>query len=86
MSIKRSDCSGCRNEFYHSGCNNIGVNGCWSFKDAKMDKGKFDIHIDSPPPYTKERGYKVTRRPECYHASRMVRVSPDNLTKDGFWR
>lgn len=78
--MEKSDCSGCRNDFYNDH-NPLGVKECWSFKDAKIVLAH-DIHVDQPPPYKS----KPTARPSCYKASRFVRVKPENLTKDGYWK
>ena len=77
---KKSDCSGCKNNFYN-GNNSLGVSECWSFAEATMVKA-LDIHIDVPPPYKQ----KPTSRPSCYKANRYIRVKPENLTAEGYWK
>lgn len=84
--VTRADCSGCRDNFYNH--NNMGLNvvdgkpRCWSLADATMVRA-MDIHIDQRPPY---KGIPLTSRPSCYKRPRFVRVLPERITKDGFWK
>lgn len=78
--IRKSDCSGCRNDFYNDH-NPLGVKECWSFKDAKLEK-RILIHVDRVPPY---KGEKPTLRPTCYKMDRYVTVKPEAIGKDGYW-
>lgn len=80
------DCSGCRDNFYNQ--NNMGLNmdsgkpRCWSLDSATMVRAK-DVPIDMRPPYT---SLPLVSRPSCYRASGYVRVKPEQLTKEGFWK
>lgn len=60
--IKRSDCTGCYNEFYHNG----GVSGnskkCWSFDDASLSLGR-PQHKDTMPENYRGR-FKLI--PDCF--------------------
>ena len=82
----RADCEGCRNDFYNH--NNMGLNmvdgkpQCWSLNDATMVRA-MDIHIDQRPPY---KGERLVSRPDCYKRQCFVRVKPEQLTREGFWK
>jgi hypothetical protein len=78
--MDRKHCAGCRDDFYN-GNNNLGVKECWVLKDAKLIN-RIKIHVDQPPPYKQ----KAEKKPNCYRAPRYVFVSPESLTKDGYWR
>ncbi len=84
MTLK--DCAGCHDDFYNH--NRMGLNEksgeprCWNFAEATMVKAK-DVHINQPPPY---KTLPLVSRPSCYKASGYVRVKPESLTADGFWR
>lgn len=86
MAIKKSDCVGCRDDFYNH--NRMGLNEtpdgpqCWMFAKATMVRAK-DVHRDLPPPYNH---IPLTSRPSCYRAPGFVRVKPENLTADGYWK
>jgi len=86
MRAKRSDCYGCRDDFYNH--NRMGLNEksgqpeCWSLSTATMVKGR-DVPINMPPPY---KSLPLTSRPSCYKASGYVRVKPEALDADGYWR
>lgn len=75
------DCAGCRDDFYN-GRNDLGVKQCWSLESAEFTKAR-DIPVDLRPPYT---GIPLTTRPSCWRGNRVVRVKPEALTADGFWR
>ncbi len=64
--IRRNDCHGCYNEFYHCG----GVNGdtkkCWSFDNAEMSKGRVQSIDALPKDY---RGAWILI-PDCYRRQR----------------
>lgn len=74
-------CAGCYNDFYN-GKNQLGVQECWSRKDAKLEP-RLLIPIDLRPPYTHIEPKKV---PTCYKRQRYATVKPESLTKDGYWR
>jgi len=81
----KRDCAGCHNDFYNH--NRMGLNEeggepkCWSLKDATFVKA-MDVPTNQPPPYK----LPLTKRPSCYKAQGYVRVKPENLTKEGFWK
>ena len=70
---KCADCGDARN-------NQLGVQECWSLKEAKLGRFKM-VHIDLPPPY---KGIKTEWKPTCYRRPRFVKVDPSTLTKDGY--
>lgn len=89
MKAKRTDCSGCHNDFYNR--NRMGLNEpdgptgqpqCWNLKSAEMVKAK-DVPVHMPPPY---KSLPMIARPSCYKARGYVRVKPESLTADGYWR
>ena len=43
--MKRSDCKGCYNEFYH--CSDASFK-CWSYDDAELSRGRLQ-HKDTMP-------------------------------------
>lgn len=84
--IKRSDCVGCRDDFYNR--NRMGLNEssgrptCWNMASATRVKAR-DVPINMPPPY---KTLPLVTRPSCYKAQGYVRVKADALTPEGFWR
>lgn len=78
--ITKRDCVGCRDNFYN-GNNDLGVQECWSFKDATMEK-RIDIPVHQRPPYSK----LTTLRPSCYKRTGYVHVKPEVLDNNGFWK
>ena len=77
----RSMCVGCEDDFYN-GRNNLGVEGCWSFKNAKIIK-RLSVRVDQPPPYDKK---KWTYKLSCFHRKQMCYPSPDVITDNGYWK
>lgn len=73
-------CSGCYNEEYHYGLG--GSKECFSFKSAKV-VDKIQIHINQMPPFNLENATKMM---SCYNKPQWCFVSPDNLTKEGYWK
>lgn len=69
--IKKSDCIGCRNNFYN-GNNDLGVKECWSFNDAEIVSRK-RVHYNLVPPW-RMRPVKV---PNCYHETGYAYVDPN---------
>lgn len=69
-------CAGCYNNHYNPGC--------WCRKSAKLET-KIEIGIDEQPPY---KGKKKIKSPSCWRggSSRRVRINPNVLTEDGFWK
>ena len=61
--IKRSDCDGCYNEFYHCGGATGLTNKCWSFDNATMSMGRKQ-HKDTLP-----KNYRGNWKliPDCYN-------------------
>lgn len=79
--MDKKHCSGCEDNFYNQpGNSHIGE--CWNLKDATRESYKL-IPVDLPPPYTH---IKAQQLPTCYRAKRCVKVKPDGLTADGFWK
>lgn len=78
---KISDCSGCRDNFYN-GNNGLGVVRCLSFETATMERKK-DVPVNRQPPF---KSIPLTTKPSCYRAKGYVRVHPDQLTKEGYWK
>lgn len=70
---KRKYCNGCRNNFYN-GNNDLGVEECWSLRDAKV-VWKKRVPIHQRPPWTQ----KAIRVLSCYHKSGYVFVAPDRI-------
>jgi len=64
--IKRIDCSGCYNEFYHCGGASGDTKKCWSFDDAYMKTGRLQS-IDAMP---KDYRGAWTLIPTCYTKQR----------------
>lgn len=79
-------CPGCRDDFYNH--NRMGLNEtsgtprCWNADTATLVKAR-DVPMDMPPPYTR---LPLTTRPSCYCGNRVVRVKPEALDAQGFWR
>ena len=81
--MKKSDCIGCGNDFYN-GKNDLGVDECWSFKDAKIVSRITIGHWENPP-YKNKKKIKV---PNCYHqrgSSRTHYVDPKQINSQGYW-
>ena len=74
-------CAGCYNDFYN-GHNPYGVKKCCSLASAVLVKA-LDVPIHLRPPYTT---LKLANRPNCYKAQGFVRVKPENLTPEGYWK
>ena len=68
MKCKKSDCIGCRNNFYN-GNNPLGVSECWSLKSAVM-KTRFELGTNVPM-WIRE-AYRKVRKPSCYHGKGYV--------------
>jgi hypothetical protein len=69
----KSDCSGCRDDFYNHGGNGAGGE-CWSFKDATMEKARF-VHINTMPDDKGSFGrVKPQLKPSCYRVEQFVRI------------
>jgi hypothetical protein len=77
----KQDCSGCHNDFYN-GHNGLGVQTCWHLADATFVKAR-DIYINQMPPFNH---IPITTKPSCYKAQQFVRVKPEDLSKDGYWK
>lgn len=60
--MKRSDCRGCRDDFY-----NRERGGCWSFDAKKKLRTRYFIHMDAP--MDKRSNFRAAQLPECYHTS-----------------
>ena len=67
--IKRSDCDGCYNEFYHCGGVTGNTKKCWSFDSAQMTLARM-LHVDTMPKDYKGR-FKLI--PDCYTKQRYFR-------------
>lgn len=74
----KKDCQGCYDDFYNENRDE----GCWSLSSAEFVMAK-DIPTDLRPPY---KHIKCTKKPSCYHKQGFIRVKPENLTEDGFWK
>ncbi len=70
MSMDKSKCVGCRDNFYN-GNNSIGVKECWMLKTAKI-VSRFIIHINTP--MNQKSGYIPVKRPNCYHEDGYVNI------------
>ena len=71
MTDKRKYCAGCRNDFYNSGNNELGIAECWCLKDAKVGKYRM-VHINDVPPWT---GKPVSTL-SCYSRPQWIKVDP----------
>lgn len=78
--VTKRDCVGCENDFYN-GKNPLGVNECWSFKDATLVK-RIRIGVWQPPPY---KGKPISV-PSCRHERGNCLIKPEALRADGFWK
>lgn len=67
--VKKSDCVGCRDNFYN-GNNSLGVKECWSLASAKLIQRK-QVPLDQRPPW--DQPYE--KRPSCYKRSGYVFVN-----------
>lgn len=80
------DCSGCRDDFYNH--NRMGLNEdsgkprCWSLDSADLVKAR-DVPIDMRPPF---KHIPLTTRPACFRTKGYVRVRPEQLTSEGYWK
>jgi hypothetical protein len=68
MKAKKSDCEGCRNDFYN-GKNDLGVGECWSFKDAEIVTL---YQIGTWVPQDRASNFTKVKRPSCYHQTGSV--------------
>lgn len=75
--MDRVHCEGCRDDYY----NDQAPEGCWNRETAQRSEWLL-IGVDEPPPYKK----KTVTLPNCYSQSRSIKVKPDALTKDGYWK
>ena len=71
----------CKDNFYN-GNNPYGVQECWNFKTAKVEK-RLRIPVDLRPPYTH---IKPERTLSCWHGNRVIGVKPEALREDGYWK
>jgi hypothetical protein len=71
-------CSGCHNDFY----NHNREGGCWFRADAKLVSAR-DVPSDMRPPYL---GLQKIKRPGCWNAPRVCRVTDGDLDNRGYWR
>ncbi len=78
MSMDKSRCHGCRDDFYN-GHNPLGVEECWLLKNAKL-KTRYRLSINTP--MGQRSGYAKTERPNCYHEQGFVYLDqiPDHAT------
>lgn len=60
--IRRSDCNGCHNEFYHCGGATGNTKKCWSFDSAELSMGRIQ-HKDTIPQNYKGHWKLI---PDCY--------------------
>ena len=76
-----ANCVGCRDNFYNCN-NNIGVKRCWMLAEATM--GDFLIvGVWQNPPYDKKDLHK---KPMCWEGTGVVKVKPEALDAEGYWR
>jgi len=62
--MNKSDCAGCRNDFYNHRTGFDGATECWSFKDAKIGT----LYSISPnAPQDNASNFVKVRKPLCYH-------------------
>ncbi len=66
MSIDKSDCEGCEDDFYN-GKNPMGIEDCWLFEKAELAI-RFQLHYDSVP--TKRANFQKMNCPKCFHRTR----------------
>ena len=82
--MKKEHCNGCESNFYN-GNNPFGVEECWHFKEAKLVKRIMIGHWESPPYKDK----KVINKLNCFSergSNRTHYVSPDKISKEGYWK
>jgi len=73
----RKMCSGCRDDFYN-GHNDLGVNECWSFKDAELVK-VIQVGYWERPPYESR---PIEKRLSCYRKRDCIFYKiPDQSTR-----
>ena len=65
MSKDQSHCEGCRDNFYNSGNNELGVKECWGLKTAKLVR-RYKIAWWTAP--TEPRAFREVRTYQCHHA------------------
>lgn len=61
----KSMCSGCRDDFYNAGHNQLGVKGCWSFEKAKVVT-RYKLGWWTAP--TEPGAFTKTETLSCHHA------------------
>lgn len=76
-----SMCGGCRNDFYN-GHNDIGVQQCWHFKTAAVEK-RIKVGVWQNPPYSAKNAQWTL---SCHMPEGFVQVKPDALDSQGFWK
>jgi len=84
MTIRKTQCAGCRNNFYN-GNNNLSVKECWSFKGAKIVSRIPVGHWENPPYLNKQK----VQVPDCYHgegSNRTHYISPEQIDSRGYWK
>lgn len=77
-------CNGCADNFYN-GNNPLNVKECWLLKKAKLVNRIMIGHWENPPYKNKT----IIKQPSCYHErgnNRTHYVSPDKITKEGYWK
>lgn len=71
--VTKSDCAGCRDDFYNY-ANPVSSSGeCWKLENAELWKCK-PVGINDRPPWTVNKG---ELRPKCYHKDGYVFVAPE---------
>jgi len=68
--IKKSYCSGCKDNFYN-GHNPYGIEECWALKDAEIVKKKF-VPLDQRPPWRMPAETTLS----CYRKNGYVALDP----------
>lgn len=75
----KSDCSGCRDDYYNHGGSTIRGDECWSLENAKVID-LILVPLDEVPPH---RG-KPQKRPHCYRKPGYASYRKESIGKDGF--
>lgn len=74
-------CVGCKDNFYN-GNNPYGIEKCWGLRAMRLDRYIL-IRIDERPPYLNR---ELQELPVCYKKEHYVKVKPESLTPEGYWR
>jgi len=75
-------CAECVDDFYNHDGNSSNPVGCWCREGATFETYRL-IPINLRPPYNH---IEIQELPTCYKRKHHVKIKPEALTKEGFWK